>query len=268
MFRDLAAGVRYLARGFGMWGRRPKLMLFGAIPALLAALLLLGALIGLGFGITDLTDWMTGFAEDWPVWLETTIQVFAGIVVFALAIWLSVLVFTTLTLLIGDPFYEKIAEAVDDELGGTRVVERGIFASIAISLKDNLRMLGKSLIIGILLFVLGFVPVIGTFLAIFIGALVGGWFLSVELSGYAFQRRGHRYKQYRKLLAKRRGLAIGLGTCVFLLFLIPLGAVLTMPAAVAGSTFLARDVLGEPTSPGGARQPAYPATSNFYPNQR
>lgn len=245
MLRDLVAGVRYLARGFGMWGRRPKLMLFGAIPALLAALLLLGALIGLGFGITDLTAWMTGFAAEWPQWLATTIQVFAGIVVFALAIWLCVLVFTTLTLLIGDPFYEKIAEAADDELGGAVTVERGIWASIAISLKDNLRMLGKSILIGVLLFGLGFVPVIGTFLAIVIGALVGGWFLSVELSGYAFQRRGHRYKHYRKLLGKRRGMALGLGTCVFLLFLIPLGAVIAMPAAVAGSTILARDVLGE-----------------------
>ncbi|ADD45400.1 protein of unknown function DUF540 [Stackebrandtia nassauensis DSM 44728] len=251
-----------------MWGRRPKLMLFGAIPALLAALLLLGALIGLGFGITDLTDWMTGFAESWPQWLETTIQVFAGVVIFALAIWLSILVFTTLTLLIGDPFYEKIAEAVDDELGGAPVVERGIWKAISISLRDNLRMLGKSIVIGVLLFALGFVPVVGTVLAIIIGALVGGWFLSVELSGYAFQRRGHRYPQYRRMLGRRRGLAIGLGTCVFLLFLIPLGAVLVMPAAVAGSTLLARDVLGENVQRP-AQQPTHvPPPSNFYPPQR
>lgn len=228
-----------------MWGRRPKLMLMGAIPALLAALLLLGAIIGLAFGITDLTEWMTGFADSWPQWLETSIQVFAGIVIFALAIWLSVLVFTTLTLLIGDPFYEKIAEEVDNELGGAPVVERGVWRAISISIRDNLRMLGKSIIIGVLLFALGFVPVIGAFLALVIGGLVGGWFLSVELSGYAFNRRGHRYKEYRKWLGRRRGLALGLGVAVFLLFLIPLGAIIVMPAAVAGSTFLARDVLGE-----------------------
>ena len=228
-----------------MWGRRPKLMLLGAIPALLASLLLLGAFIGLAFGISDLTELLTGFADGWPQWLQTSIKVFAGVVIFALAIWLSILVFTTLTLLIGDPFYEKIAEKVDDELGGAPVVERGLWQSISISIRDNLRMLGKSILIGILLFALGFIPVVGTFASLIIGGLVGGWFLSVELSGYAFNRRGHRYKQYRKWLARRRGLALSLGTVVFLLFLIPLGAVIVMPAAVAGSTFLARDVLGE-----------------------
>lgn len=252
MLRDLALGVKYLARGFGMWGRRPKLMLMGAVPALLAALLLLGLLIALAFNIDELSVWATGFATDWPQWATTTIQVFAGVMIFALAIWLSMLVFTTLTLLIGDPFYEKIAEAVDDELGGAAVVERGFWASISASIRDSLRLLVKSVVVGILLFGLGFIPVVGTVVSIVLGALVGGWFLSVEMSGYAFGRRGHRYKDYRRRLAKRRSLAIGLGTCVFLLFLIPLGAVLVMPAAVAGATILAREVLGETVD----RQPA------------
>jgi CysZ protein len=36
---------------------------------------------------------------------------------------------------------------------------------------------------------------------------------------------------------------VGFGACVFLVFLIPLGAVFIMPAAVAGGTLLAREAL-------------------------
>jgi CysZ protein len=42
-------------------------------------------------------------------------------------------------------------------------------------------------------------------------------------------------------------LALGFGVAVFCCFLIPLGAVFVMPAAVAGGTLLARRVLGQPT---------------------
>jgi hypothetical protein len=96
------------------------------------------------------------------------------------------------------------------------------------------------------MFALGCVPFIGTAASAVIGAFIGGWFLAVELSGFAFHRRGLRYGQFRKLLSRRRGLMWGFGVPVFLLALIPLGAIVTMPAAVAGATLLARDVLGEP----------------------
>jgi CysZ protein len=48
---------------------------------------------------------------------------------------------------------------------------------------------------------------------------------------------------------------LGFGVAVFCCFLIPLGAILLMPAAVAGATLLSRTVLGqqivEPAGSGG-----------------
>jgi CysZ protein len=48
------------------------------------------------------------------------------------------------------------------------------------------------------------------------------------------------------VLRRHRWLALGFGVAVFLCFLIPLGAVLLMPAAVAGATLLTRRVHGQP----------------------
>ena len=45
-------------------------------------------------------------------------------------------------------------------------------------------------LIGIPLFLCGFIPIVGQTVIPVIGALVGGWFLAVELVGVAFARRG------------------------------------------------------------------------------
>ncbi|MFD0557860.1 EI24 domain-containing protein [Stackebrandtia endophytica] len=240
-------GVKYLFRGIGYWGRRPKVMLLGAIPALIATALLVGGLVALAMNLTDLSAWLTGFADDWGGFWRTSVQVVAGILVFAFAGWISILMFTALTLIIGDPFYEAINGRVEAEYGPVNEVEVGFWAGLGRSIGDSLRLLLVSVPLGILLFALGFIPVVGTILALVLGAFIGGWFLAVELTAYPFNRRGIRYGQYRRMLGSRRSMAVGFGTTVFLLFLIPLGAVIVMPAAVAGGTLMARDVLGENT---------------------
>jgi CysZ protein len=75
---------------------------------------------------------------------------------------------------------------------------------------------------------------------------VAGWILAVELTGVPFQRRGQRLRDRRAALRGHRPMALGFGAAVFVCFLIPLGAVLLMPAAVAGGTLLSRRALGLP----------------------
>ena len=50
-------------------------------------------------------------------------------------------------------------------------------------------------------------------------------------------------RERRRMLGARRTTTLGFGVVAYLLFLIPFGAVLVMPAAVAGATMLARDSL-------------------------
>jgi CysZ protein len=93
------------------------------------------------------------------------------------------------------------------------------------------------------LFGIGFVPVAGQVLAPVLAALVAGWFLALELSAVPFERRGLRLAGRRQALRRDRLAALGFGISVFVCFLVPFGAILLMPAAVAGGTLLARRVL-------------------------
>jgi CysZ protein len=125
-------------------------------------------------------------------------------------------------------------------------VEAGLWRSLSRSIVDSLRLIGLSVLIGIPLFLLGFLPVVGQTAIPVLGGAFAGWLLAVELTGVPFQRRGRRLRERRAVLRTRRPLALGFGVAVFGCFLIPLGAILLMPAAVAGATLLARTALGAP----------------------
>ena len=97
-------------------------------------------------------------------------------------------------------------------------------------------------------FLTGLIPVVGQTVVPVLTAIFSGWVLSLELSGVPFERRGLRLVQRRQMLRRNRPLALGFGVATFVCFLIPLGAVLVMPAAVAGATLMTRRVYGLPTT--------------------
>ena len=245
--RQFLTGAGLLGRGLGIVLRNPKLLGLGLLPALIAGVLYGTALFFLVDYLTELSATVTWFADGWADGVRDAVRIFAGFGLLGVAVLLGVLTFTAVTLLIGDPFYERISELVEDRFGGVPdAVDTGFWPSLRRSLVDSLRMIGLSVLVGIPLFLLGFVPVVGQTVVPVLGGAVGGWLLAVELTGVPFQRRGQRLRQRRAVLRAHRPIALGFGVAVFCCFLIPLGAILLMPAAIAGATLLARQTLGHP----------------------
>ncbi|MET8169716.1 EI24 domain-containing protein, partial [Streptomyces sp. NPDC005329] len=111
--------------------------------------------------------------------------------------------------------------------------------------RDSLRILCRALLWAVLLFALGFIPVVGQTVVPVIGFFVTGFFLTQELASVALQRRGVDLRARLALLRSRKALIWGFGTPLGLAFLVPVVAVFLMPGAVAGATLLARELLGE-----------------------
>lgn len=256
--REFLDGIVLLLRGIGTWVRSPALMALGALPALVAFALLTSAYVALAIWIQDVAEALTPFADHWTSGARTSAHVVVGIAVLGGGLLVAVLLFTALTLAIGDPCYEAISRRVEQRYGGVPgEIDVPWYRSLGRTVKDSLRMVLVSLVSGLVLFAAGFLPVVGQTVVPVLGALVGGWFLAVELTGVPFERRGLYLRERRRLLRRRRPLALGFGVGVFVLFLIPLGAILVTPAAVAGAALLARRVLGQPvTAEEAAREPA------------
>jgi CysZ protein len=248
--RDFFAGISFLFRGIGMYARTPKLMFLGLIPAVIAGALVTAAIVAAVYFSGNLADLMTPFDHGWSDGLRETIRVIAMVAIIGVTVLVGFFFFAALTLLIGEPFYEKISYNVEAKLGGDiGEPDLPFWRTLGRSMKDSLRLLVFTVLTGVLLFAGGFIPVVGETVVPVIGALVSSWVLALELSSVPFERRGIRFRQRRRLLRKRRSMAVGFGLATFICFLIPLGAILVMPAAVAGATLLARRTLGLPDAP-------------------
>ena len=101
--------------------------------------------------------------------------------------------------------------------------------------------LGVATTVGV--FVIGLVPVVGAVVGPVLGIVVSGRLVAGELVSRALEARGMDRAAQKALLADHRQTMLGFGTVVQLCFLVPFGAVVMMPAAVVGSTMLAREAL-------------------------
>lgn len=256
-FKDFFTGVGYLLRGIGWVARHPAQWLFGLIPALIVLAVYVAALVFLAYRIDDLAGWATGFADGWSDAARTSLRVVAGIALYGSALFLAIITFTAVTLLVGDPFYEAIAVRVEESQGGAPPEpDVPLLVQIGRAVKDALILAAVALVFAVVFFACGFLPVVGQTVVPVVAALVSGYFLAGELTSIALERRGLRRRDRFARLKADRPLAVGFGAATFVVFLIPLGAVLAMPGAVAGGTLLARERLaGEPPADAGLASP-------------
>lgn len=250
---DLVKGLGLLARGQHWALRHRSDWRYGMIPALITLAGYVAALAALLIWADDLASWATPFADGWTSpWrglfrdLVTAMLVGGGLL-------LSVVSFTAVTLLVGQPFYESLAHRVDAAEGNApQPPGRSALRELWIGVRDSVRVLLLVAAFGVVLFALGFVPAVGQTVVPVAGFCVSGFFLTAELSAVSMQRRDVGLRERLRLLRGRPLLVLGFGVPLALSFLVPFAAVVLMPGAVAGATLLTRELLpAAPPAPAG-----------------
>ncbi len=243
---EFFTGVGALMRGFRLWATDPGAVLLGLIPAVIVGTLYLVLILVLLMNLDPLVGWITPFAADWTEPFRSLFRIFTGFALVAAGALVLVFTFAAVTLAVGSPFYERIAQVTEHRLGSPpEEPQGGPWAAFGRAVGDGIRLVLLSALLGLLLFVGGFIPIVGQIVVPVVGVLVGGWLLGLELTGFAFEARGLRLRDKRRMLAARRWRTLGFGTAAYVLFLLPLGAVIGMPAAVAGGTALGRAAIEE-----------------------
>ncbi|WP_062306369.1 EI24 domain-containing protein [Demequina subtropica] len=243
--QEVAAGVRTAIDGLRGWAREPRLLALGVLPGAIVAAglgLALGVLVlnlrAVGAGLADALGYQDG-------WWHGLVAATAAVAVLGASALVSVALFATLTLAIGQPFFEAISRRVDAALGYEGAdVEEPWTASLLRGLREGAVTVGISLALSVALLVVGLVPLVGSVAAFACGALAGGRLLAIELTAYPMARRGIVARRDRITALRAHGLrVVAFGATVFLVFLLPLGALLAMPTAIVGATLLVRDCL-------------------------
>lgn len=216
-------------------------MAFGLLPAAVAFIVLAVVLTAFGVTLPRVTDWLTPFADNWAGGLRVLLRVSLGVVLFGGASAVAILTFTALTLAIGDPFYARIHEAAEAECGPPAPTY-GVSMWRAVAAGLRLVLLG--LLVAVAVALIGLIPVVGAPLAAVLGIALTGNLLARELMGRSFDAHGLSDEARFAVTRTGRLRVLGFGVATQLCFLVPLGAIVTMPAAVTGATYLARDLAG------------------------
>ncbi len=235
-------GAGFLLRGMRLWRERPALMLLGIIPALIVAVLVVGLFVLLVMYADSAIEWATPFADDWNDTVRSVFRAALFVLVLLGVGMLSIVTFTGLTLAVGDPFYEKIWKEVEISLGG-EIPGKGV--GWLRGIVDGLTLVAMGIATAITVFLISLLPVIGAVVGALLGLVVAGRLLAGELVSRPLEARGMDRAARKALMKEHRGAMLGFGICVQACFLVPLGGILIMPAAVAGATYFAREALDD-----------------------
>ena len=242
----LAGGADVL-RGIGMFLGTPGVRLLGILPVVLAALVVVALLGLLVVYLDELADALTPFADRWDESTRTLVRVGAGLALLLGSLAVLVVSFSVIAQIIGQPFYERISDRVEHQLGAPPAgADAPWWRSFPRASLESALLLGLTLATSAPLFVLGLFPVLGQTVVPVLQAVVAGFFLAVELLAIPLERRGLHLAGRLRFVWRHRAQTLGFGITAFLLFLVPLMNILAMPGAVVGATLLVRRLGGEP----------------------
>jgi CysZ protein len=246
--REFLTGAALLPRGLGLIARRPRLFALGAIPPAITSVVFIAVLVAVSLQLESIVGWLTPFANAWSPDAATIARVLIGVALMAGLVLIMVISFTVLTLAIGSPIYDKLSESVEREFGPVPELEEPVATGAARAVRQSSAMIGTAALVGVPLFAVGFIPVVGQTVVPVVSAAFGGWMLGLELIGPAFERRNRlTLAERRAAMRKQRARVLGFAVPTFFLLAIPLAGVVVFPIATAAGTLLARQLLDEPT---------------------
>lgn len=244
--RRALAGAFYVPAGIALLVRKPRLWPLAALPAALAAALLVSGFVA-GLFAMPFADELLASQRDKrdPLGLLFAAGIWAGLPLAGLLLGLG------LALLLTAPILERLSVAVERLLrGATRDASRGLAWEIQQSLKAALYFAIRTP--GMLL--VSLVPIVGPPL----GALWAAHALAVQMTEFPLQRQGLDFWARRLWHAKHRAESLGFGLAAFLVLFVPLANLLLAPSLMVGATRLVLELQDQP--PPGEPTTAGPAT--------
>ncbi|MGC6247668.1 sulfate transporter CysZ [Bisgaard Taxon 45] len=231
---ELKQGFHYFMMGWHLITQK-GLRRFVIMPILLNIVLLSGLFWLFITQIDKMIGMLMLSIPDWLSWLSSILLIIAILMILVLFYFM----FTTLSGFIAAPFNGLLAEKVEKMLTGEQLEEGSAWDFV----KDIPRMLGRewqkllySLPKLIILFLLGFVPVLGQSLIPIIVTLFTAWMMAIQYCDYPFDNHKVPFFVMKTELAEKRTLSLTFGGLVMLCTFIPLVNLVVIPVAVCGAT--------------------------------
>ncbi|MBA3503092.1 MAG: EI24 domain-containing protein [Myxococcota bacterium] len=238
---ELGRGLGDVRRGFAFLNKHPRLWGWVAAPAAVT-LVLLTTMVILVMRIADsivgrVTSWLPDAIAGvggWVIW----VIVLAALVVGGLVVFVSV------AGIVAGPFNEMLSEAVEEQVTGKKGPPFSIAAFVASALRGIAHGIKRVLVAilgALMLFALGFIPVVGTIAALLLGGYFTARGAAYDCYDAVLSRRDMPYDAKTAYLAARRSRTFGLGAAVAGMLIIPVLNLLALGVGAAGATLAVLD---------------------------
>lgn len=233
VIKDFISGFAYVYKGFGLM-RYPGLRRFVLIPFAINLVIFGG---GTYWGFSWLDTYLDTALPSWLAWAE-----FILLPLFTItALIVMYYTFTIVANVLASPFNALLADKIEKRLGGE--IPDGKTGLLALA-KETAGVVGsevKKLVYMISwslpLLILFLIPGINL-VAPLLWFMFGAWMLSIAYVDYPMGNHGMTFKAEKALLKEHRSLALGFGSAMVLMTMVPVLNFFAMPAGVAGATLL------------------------------
>lgn len=231
---QIESGLYYFTFGWRLILQR-KLLPFIILPLLINVTLIIGLV---WFFIINIDRWLQSLISFMPSWLDWITVILLPLAILGLLIFFY-FTFTTLANFIAAPFNGLLAEKVELQLTGEFLVETSfadIIKDIPRILKREWQKMMYALPKLILLFALGFIPLLGQTIIPVLAFIFSSWMVAIQYCDYPFDNHKIDFIKMRNALTRHRTMNFTFGSLVSACTLIPIVNLVIMPVAVCGAT--------------------------------
>lgn len=252
MINKLENNGNHFVQALRFFKKHPHMYFRSLIPVIISAIIIGVFIVAAAIGIFFLTDLIVSPFEHLEKW-SIVIKIGSTLMFVSIMFFLSYILFTDLTLQIGDSYYEKLWKEVEkDSLGSDKAEELSFNATaiekIAEESKTIFMSLKTALRIGFFVFLISLIPIIGNIIGIIFGFMATGLLTTEDHTRRAMQGRNYRLEERIKIMKSKRNDAYIFGMISQGLSIIPFVQLFIMPITIVASTYLVHDILGETPS--------------------
>ncbi|HEY4181873.1 MAG TPA: EI24 domain-containing protein [Kofleriaceae bacterium] len=253
--REMSRGFSDLGRALGFLKVHPRVWRWLIAPAIVSLVLLTLIVLGIGRASAPMATWASSHVPH--VLAGVVHWLVSAIVIVGLGV-AAALLFVAVVGLISGPFCEKLSEEVEEELTGIKsppFVFSRFIGELLVSIGHALRRLLMSFVWIVGLFLLNFVPGIGTLASVAIGAYLAARGTAYDCYDAVMGRRGMTYDQKWTYLERTQGRALGLGAAVTALMFVPVVNLFALGIGAVAATLADHEVNGSAASRGPLQAP-------------
>lgn len=240
-------GMGYIPKSFNVFITHSSMRIYPLIPIFITFIVFIFG-IYFGFGaLTDLFNSATNLDSNATWWAMVLGFLWSMVLLLGLFISSGYL-FVTITKIFAAPFNDMLSEKVELHYNPDYVEPEHPFqhfvATIIPTIVEELKKVSLILIGYVIVLFTFLIPVLGT-LTPFIYIIYSIVVISIDFVDYPLARRFYTLKQKKEFIKKHLSTLSGLGTALFLLFLIPFMQLFILPIAVVSGTLLFIDISQE-----------------------